>query len=433
VRIALVSRQLAYDGNSGIVRATRDLARALHEAGHAVHVLAQDVEHPLDLPADIVVHDTAGGTPVERAVAVHETLARLHAAGELDVASAPLWGCEAALAVHDPAFPTVVSCMTTTTTMAAINPHWGATEEARDLIRLEAAYLRGARHLHGLTRAALDQALADYGGAPLTSAVLPRGLRDRAPVQGRAAAREGPVRLLFVGRLERRKGVDRLLEAVRVLIAEGHDVQLTLVGPDMHAMEGRAPYRETAGERVTFTGQLPDGTLHELLAAADVVCQPSRYESHGIVLVEAMMFGKAIVTTSAGGIPEVVERDGNALLAEPDDTRSLVHALRAVVTSGPLRERLARRSRALYVEQFEVGVVAAAMAELFEAAIRAHAAAPPASPPATLLDALFAERAAWRRRAALAERRLARVEASRSWRMTEPLRGAARAVRRREG
>jgi hypothetical protein len=151
------------------------------------------------------------------------------------------------------------------------------------------------------------------------------------------------------------------------------------------------------------------------------------------VPVEAMMFGKAIFTTSAGGVPEVVERDGNALLAEPDDTRSPVHALRAVVTSGPLRERLARRSRALYVEQFEVGVVAAAMAERFDAAIRAHAAAPPASPPATLQDALFAERAARRRPAAPAERRLARVEASRSWRMTEPLRGAAGAVRRREG
>ena len=106
---------------------------------------------------------------------------------------------------------------------------------------------------------------------------MPRGLRDRCgePAAGGAAV-AGGVRLLFVGRLERRKGVDVLLEAVSALIEQGHDVTLDLAGPDTSHTESDRTYREAfeagapaaVAERVSFAGPVSDGRLHELYAAA---------------------------------------------------------------------------------------------------------------------------------------------------------------------
>ena len=79
MRIALVSRQLATDPHSGIVRATLDLARGLHEEGHRVHVLSAGITGTLGLPEGVVLHEVVGGRRLPRAAAVHGRLARLWA------------------------------------------------------------------------------------------------------------------------------------------------------------------------------------------------------------------------------------------------------------------------------------------------------------------------------------------------------------------
>jgi glycosyltransferase involved in cell wall biosynthesis len=467
MRIALVSRQLATHARSGLNRATCDLARGLAGIGHEVHVIAEHAgDGALDLPAE--VHDVSGGRPLAGAAAGHGRRARRR----IDVASMPLWGATGIFAVRDPRFPTVVSCMTSATTIGEIDAAWLEDPEAREAVGLERVYVQGARHLHGLTRAGLEKTVRDYGGEPLTSRVVARGLSDIA-LAPRPREPGDTVEILFVGRNERRKGVDVLLDATSALIAEGAPVRLTLAG----AENGRS------SDRVRFEGVVSDERLRELYAGADIVCQPSRYESHGIVLVEAMMFGKPIVATTGGGIPEVLEHDGNALLAEPGDAGALVDALRALVSDPERRARLAARSRERYLERFEIGAVARQMTELFEEAIDAHERHPAEPTAAALLARSLDERAAaaedaladwaaygreleaergrltaaaiaaeaerdalrgrvagieaerddWRRQTEIVNGKLWHVTSSRTWRLTEPLRGGVARVARRRG
>ncbi len=425
MRIALVSRQVATMPHSGLSRASGELAVGLAALGHDVHLIAEQAGG-LALPEAVTVHDVTGGRPLAWAAAAHAELERIDG---LDVVSVPLWGSGGIFAVRDPRWPTVVSCMTSATTIAGLEPGWTEVAEHREALRLERLALAGARHLHGLTRAALDKTIADYALAPLTAGVVGRGLRDRAAGVAPPRAHDGPVELLFVGRAETRKGADVLLDAVRTLLAEGADLRLTLVAPGAAA---------GGDEHIRVEGPVSEARLHELYASADVVCQPSRYESHGIVLVEAMMFGRPIVTTTAGGIPEVVEDGGNALLAAPGDVAALAAALRRVVASPELRARMGARSRALYEERFEPAAVARAMAALLADAVSAHAAAAP-DPGAgvalarTLADAVEAaesERDEARAAAAQADARLLTLTGSRSWRVTRPLRDAARRTRR---
>ena len=454
--IALLARELVTMPHSGLSNSTLDLAEGLSALGHRVHVIAEAADGAA-LSRGIAVHDVSGGQPLPWAVAAHGVLAKLHAGGELDVACAPLWGANGVIAVHDPRFPTLVSCMTSATTIAEIDPEWGSTPEAREAIALERACVRGARHLQGLTRAALDKTIADYGGSPLTTRVVPHGVPDSGPAPA-APASGGPVHLLFVGRIDPRKGVDVLLDALAVLTGDDVDFALTIAGPD-----GPAAYRAELeerlagplGARVRFAGEVSDPRLRELFAEADVVCQPSRYESQGIVLAEAMMSARAIVTAAGGGIPEVVEDGVSALVAGPGDVASLAAALRAAIADEPLRRRLAAAGRERFLERFELGAASRATAELMAEAAEAHAATPADGAPALLTRALgdrlaareaelerwsawaydlLRERDEWRERAEAADGRLWQLTGSRSWRLTGPLRGAVRVARgRRNG
>ena len=198
--------------------------------------------------------------------------------------------------------------------------------------------------LRGLTNAVLEKTIRDFELAPGTTAVVGRGLADRRVTRNRARG-SGDVHILFVGRVEHRKGVDVLFAAAQRLLADGVPVRFTVAGPTadpglMASCEAAVGASETLRERVTFTGHVTDEALTTLYAGADIVCAPSRYESHGIVLLEAMMFGAAIVTCDAGGIREVVQNELTALVVPPDDVEALTEAFRRAVTDGALRERL---------------------------------------------------------------------------------------------
>jgi glycosyltransferase involved in cell wall biosynthesis len=504
LNVCLASRALAPGTHSGVARATADLAAQLAGRGHGVHVITRSPDAPaVGIPGvevEAIATPAPGGAAVldhlAHAVAVHRAVADLHERRHVDAVVTPLWGCEGVVCLLDPRFPTVVSCMTSMTTIEGLRPRTAPTEEAGQLIALERATIRRARFLHGLTRSALDKTIADYDAAPDDAAVVPRGVVDRAGAAGAGAGSEAP-RILFVGRLEFRKGVDVLLEAARGLAGDGVSFSLVLVGPDSTDTETGAPYR-AAFERdsaaggalarsVRFAGAVGDDELNELYRGADVVCVPSRYESHGIVLVEAMMFGKPVVACDAGGVPEVVENGSNALLAMPGDPVSLAAALRRLLDDRELRRRFGARSRAIYEERFDADVVATAMEGFLGRVGAAHARAPAAArdlpdelagvveevlgwdrdtarrTAAELLDppaagwrglALDAERehAAWQARAVEAERQvgewraraleaerqraesesaLAGVAGSRWWRATRPLRRFTYALRRR--
>ena len=86
--------------------------------------------------------------------------------------------------------------------------------------------------------------------------------------------------------------------------------------------------------------------------ACDLFVAPSRYESFGLVLVEAMMFGKPVVSCKVGGIPEVVVDGATGLLAEPGDAASLESCLAQLIESRDLRDQMAASARKRYLEHF---------------------------------------------------------------------------------
>jgi len=144
--------------------------------------------------------------------------------------------------------------------------------------------------------------------------------------------------LLFVGRLVGTKGLPYLLRAMK-------DVDSRLVvcggGPELKSLEKLAS-KLGISARVSFPGRVPEDEKLKLFAGCGVFVLPSIYESYGIAAAEAMSYGKPVVASNVGGLPEVVGEGG--LLASPRDPKDLAGKINLLL--GDREKRLAMGSKA---------------------------------------------------------------------------------------
>ncbi len=151
---------------------------------------------------------------------------------------------------------------------------------------------------------------------------------------------DGRPNILFVGRLEQRKGFRYLLYAYERLLNEIPDARLIVVGA--YTREDAEPFMHYARERglseVWFEGRVSRTDLIRYYRTCDVFCAPSTgFESFGIVLLEAMAAGKPIVATDIAGYRTVLEDGKEGWMVPPEDEVALVDALGGLLRNPPLR------------------------------------------------------------------------------------------------
>ena len=167
--------------------------------------------------------------------------------------------------------------------------------------------------------------------------------------------------LLYVGKLEPRKGFDTLVEA----FARAHGdlpgtVRLLVAGSDTPFGPGGSSFRDHVLEplspevraSIDLLGWVSDDHLGDLYRRSAVVVAPSRYESFGLPFIEAMQHSKAVIGTTAGGIPDVVEDGVEGILVPPGDVGALAAAMTRLVTDDRLRERFEHAGWARYERDF---------------------------------------------------------------------------------
>ena len=200
------------------------------QRGHEVHVITRGLDQStIDFEEGVWVHRIAvEGEPLPRlrglakiqknvtyATAVHREVKRLSERRALDLVEAPIWDTEGLACLLDNDLTTVTSLQTTFKVLADMHPSWNDTSETPGLRALEAEVLRRSGTYHAISRAILETIGHDYGLEIDTKTIglFPLGLTDHA-ANTRRRRDDRRVRVLFVGRLEKRKGIDLLLEAV---------------------------------------------------------------------------------------------------------------------------------------------------------------------------------------------------------------------------
>jgi glycosyltransferase involved in cell wall biosynthesis len=161
-----------------------------------------------------------------------------------------------------------------------------------------------------------------------------------------------PVRLLYVGRMETTKGLLTLVEALALLVAEGMEVGLELVGSPIRndpVLEriGELSARLNLADRVKHCGYKPLGPeLFRHYRKADIFVLASLAEGFPRSIWEAMAHSLPVVSAAVGSIPDYLQNEHDALLVSSREPKAYAEALRRVITDAELRRRLIRNGRA---------------------------------------------------------------------------------------
>lgn len=220
--------------------------------------------------------------------------------------------------------------------------------------------------------------LAAYGARPEAMYVVPCGVDvDRfqpGPDTGTGAARS-PARVLSLGRLVPRKGNDTLIAAIagvpgaELVIAGGPDPGQLHGDPEV-ARLSQVAEECGAADRVRFTGRVPHEDVPALLRSADVVVSVPWYEPFGIVPVEAMACGKAVVVSAVGGHLDTVEDGVTGRRVPPRDRAALTAALTQLLSDPGLRRKLGSAGAARAAGRYAWDTIAAETEAVYYACVR---------------------------------------------------------------
>jgi glycosyltransferase involved in cell wall biosynthesis len=161
----------------------------------------------------------------------------------------------------------------------------------------------------------------------------------------------GPLRLLFVGNLIRRKGLHVLLRALAALPPEAWTLDVVgdeTIDPSYTREIGRLIAALPAGARVVRHGRVSDPELVAHYAASDALAVPSSYEGYGIVYAEALGYGRPVLATTQGAAAEIVEDGVSGYLVAPEDAAQIAERLVLWTADRDLLMAMSRRTRERY-------------------------------------------------------------------------------------
>jgi glycosyltransferase involved in cell wall biosynthesis len=238
-------------------------------------------------------------------------------------------------------------------------PEWEKREKLRSLDWLVTCTRVGAEHLAAL---APDDGKIELVYHGLDLARFPPPTTPRPNRDGRSAAER--VRILSVGRLVEKKGYADLLAALAALPSDLHWRLVHVGGGPLFGELKRQATRADIGGRIEWLGARPRNEVHEQYRRADLFALAPRVSRDGDrdglpnVLVEAASQGLACVSTTAGGVTELIEPGVNGLLASPGSAFELRAALERLIREPVLRARFGaagqRRVRSAFA--FEPGL-----------------------------------------------------------------------------
>ena len=363
LRICLCSRQLSPFEVGGVGTYAQVMCRSLADAGHDVHLVTArypGLGHSLAEAPGVHVHpvDEASGAArflrpdqVRYAFQVWQTVRRLDAEAPFDVIEFPEYDGEGYFCLEArrtlEAFPATVLAVKLHTPSLDVRELDGDARLSFDLAcidHLESRSIAWADVVLSGTQAMLDrvrerQPIPRFALSPYPLDPVFAGPRSPAPKQPE---------ILYLGRLERRKGVELLVRAVIPLLQQRPGLTLRLIGGDTDTGPNLGSMRThlrrlvppALEARVLFEGERPREELPAAVQAATVCCFPSVWENYPYTCLGAMAAGAAVVASDAGGMAEMIEDGESGLLFRSGDAGSLRAALGQVLDDPDLRDRL---------------------------------------------------------------------------------------------
>ena len=401
MRVCLISREYPPEtGFGGIATFVRHLAHGLKENGHDVEVvcLAKETEKLVD-DNGIKVHrvlpyQLEGGLdavnrcmPYSRYVllatlGLWRKFYELHQEKPFDVAESPELLAESLYASVLRVVPLVIRLYTPHSKFMAENLHnTAATFDHMFLAMLERVAMAGADVLTSPSRDLAEYISQDLP-CPLENIAIVQNPIDPdefCPEGEKALESDGRETVLFVGRLEERKGVHHLVAAIPTILKECPNTRFVIIGDDTNYAAGGqrsvlADLKKSLADNkceaaVTFIPRIPLSDLPKYYRSTDISVVPSLYDNSPYTCLEAMSCGRAVIGTSAGGTREYIEDGESGMIVPPKDPDAIAGAIIKLLKEPAYRKYLSENARRRVIDKFQRKKIAADTVELYEQAI----------------------------------------------------------------
>lgn len=391
IKVCLLSKDYPPAQCGGIGVWTHELAIGLAAFGHEVTVITCGKDHPtVDYENGVWVHRIVPQHQPNRhspplpdlpqvikdyAYTAYDEVMRVNVIRGLDIVSSPIWDLEGAACIADASIPTVLSLHSTFKLVLPSKPEWHENEAYRKghvdkMIEGEKWALEKAGHVLANSKAIISDIQNAYQLflEEERVTVVPHGVSMPSSLQAdsKASPNNGTVNLLFVGRFEKRKGIDLLLKCLPTLLVKHPSLAVNLVGDETVAFEGELPLwlnfsqrnlNQPWFNRIKCHGVVSNDELHRHYEFCDIFVAPSRYESFGLIYLEAMRFGKPCIGCTVGGVPEVVIDGETGILVPLEDYPALEASIDRLIVDAEYRAELGKSGKKRMQDLFSIGIM----------------------------------------------------------------------------
>ncbi len=374
LNICLVSREYPTDtGWGGIGTYTYNLAHGLADKGHKVFVICQSLDgereykdsnvnilrirHPMIFAEKGSLREFL--LRLEYSWRVHQKICELSKREHIHIIEGPNFSGE--LFIH--------SLFRKAPIVTRLHSHyseiiqfygWQMTFDLKLSCWLENAVILRSNLVICSTNLHAQLVCAEVGIRQDNVLIIPLGV-PLANLEDTSEKRFDSPTILFIGRLEKRKGVHILIKAVPFILKEIPNAQILIIGRDtflnheaslFHGSENISfksmllrNIPEFCLNNVKFLGYVEPEELNAYLKACDIFAAPSLYESAGFIYLEAMSYAKPVIGCRVGGVPEIVKDQETGFLVPPEDPVSLAKASVRLLNDHNLKKEMGLAAR----------------------------------------------------------------------------------------
>lgn len=397
--ILLISRDFPPDHGGGIATFNKDLAEILASKGNLVHVITSSPDiNRVDFENGVWVHrmqvtkkeltSEASDYNVPQhiwdwSVTALNEAKRISTHRRIDIIEAPIWDCEGIAFLLNGKWPLATSLQTTLHFWLDSHPEYKNNDIwmqsfGSPMLAIEKHLMQSSEAIRSISRAIKNDIEAAYNFKfdKKRLHIAPLGMPDtKLPP---SIQTQDTINILFVGRLEHRKGIDVLLKAIPAVLAKNKNIHFQIIGDDtLLKPEKNITYKDEFHsiktnnqwlENIEFMGRVNDEALKKAYNTCDLFVAPSRFESFGLVFLEAMRESKPVIGCTAGGIPEIIQNETNGLLIPPGEVYALTKAILLLAESDPLRKKMGLAGKNIFINKFTSDVMFNASIKLFNTA-----------------------------------------------------------------
>lgn len=394
IKICFLSQDFSKNCNGGVCRYTYDLAYALADLGNKVHVITKSekdyeymyrdqgvsvhkiISEPLDF---LKLSDDMNISKKNLAYSYSACLKLLDIIDEygIQIVEAPLWDAEGIVFSLMNPIPLVIRLETPLFKVAEIQG-WEITTDLKFSNWMEGESARRANKTIAISKDIERLIRKHHTISKEKIEFCPLGIEVPDKSLLLKYSSKNDFNILFVGRLEKRKGIETLFKAMPVVLRKNPDTQFYIIGKDTNSSPNGGSYKKYLlqnldvkyHKNVKFGGYVNDDELKNYYKNCDIFVAPSLYESFGLIYLEAMAWGKPVIGCDVGGIPEIVEDGNTGILIQSDDEKALSDALIKLSTNDDLRIQLGNNGRKKLSDEFIIKKTVNKTVEIYNSMIR---------------------------------------------------------------